>query len=342
MWIIGARPMVQISEDDKIEINGFQESEALEYLKKKSNLKNENKIKKTILKICRAGKKKTILKLCRAGKYYLPYKLNLATNFYNSLSKSRDSDKIIIEKILELENAGDFISAYFYMDVPKYLLNVGQILSCFNVWDEENLQFIQKKFNSYLLHAKYLLRQYVGVEYLPNGKFKLSENIRKALYKNSENIIKYDIQEYVFEEFIKWIDGSKDTQMKDDGIKILQVYGNLLSGYLQFRKDKEEQEIKILREELIGFEKLEGRKGTLSYYYQKFVEGLTKVYRANHQTENVTEEFVSAYENIVEKFGEIFKEENKEIYIPDYIKKRQEFEGYGICLETNEFNGKQC
>lgn len=312
MWIIGARPMVQISEDDKIEINGFQESEALEYLKKKSNLKNENKIKKTILKIC------------RAGKYYLPYKLNLATNFYNSLSKSRDSDKIIIEKILELENAGDFISAYFYMDVPKYLLNVGQILSCFNVWDEENLQFIQKKFNSYLLHAKYLLGQYVGVEYLPNGKFKLSENIRKALYKNSENIIKYDIQEYVFEEFIKWIDGSKDTQMKDDGIKILQVYGNLLSGYLQFRKDKEEQETKILREKLIGFEKLEGRKGTLSYYYQKFVEGLTKVYRANHQTENVTEEFVSAYENIVEKFGEIFKEENKEIYIPDYIKKRQE------------------
>ena len=87
MWIIGARPMVQISEDDKIEINGFQESEALEYLKKKSNLKNENKIKKTILKIC------------RVGKYYLPYKLNLATNFYNSLSKSRDSDKIIIEKI---------------------------------------------------------------------------------------------------------------------------------------------------------------------------------------------------------------------------------------------------
>lgn len=63
-------------------------------------------------------------------------------NFYNSLSKSKDSDNIIIEKIRELENADDFISAYFYMDVPKYLLNVGQILSCFNVWDEEKLKFI--------------------------------------------------------------------------------------------------------------------------------------------------------------------------------------------------------
>ena len=314
LWIIGARSSVPIKKNDQITIQGLAKKEALDYLSKKSKLKRQSEIIGTILNICRN----------KGTGYYLPYKLNLATNFYNSLSKSRDSDKIIIEKILELENADDFISAYFYMDVPKYLLNVGQILSCFNVWDEENLQFIQKKFNSYLLHAKYLLGQYVGVEYLPNGKFKLSENIRKALYKNSENIIKYDIQEYVFEEFIKWIDGSTDMQMKDDGIKILQVYGNLLSGYLQFRKDKEEQETKILREKLIGFEKLEGRKGTLSYYYQKFVEGLTKVYRANHQTENVTEEFVSAYENIVEKFGEIFKEENKEIYIPDYIKKRQE------------------
>lgn len=313
MWIVGARSSVQIKGKEKITLQGLKREEALEYLNNKSNLKEESEIGKTILEICEG-----------VEGYYLPYKLNLATNFYNSLSESKEPDKSIIEKIQKLAKDKDFISAYFYMDVPKYLLNVGQILSCFDVWDEENLQFIQKKFNPYLLRAKYLLGQYVGVEYLPNGKFKLSENIKDALYKNSENIIKYDIQEYVFEEFIKWIDGSKDTQITDDGIKILQVYGKLLSGYLQFRKDKGEEETEILREKLIGFEKIEGRKGTLSYYYQKFVEGLTKVYRANHQTENVTEEFVSAYENIIKEFGEIFNEEDEDIYIPDYIKKCQE------------------
>ena len=211
---------------------------------------------------------------------YLPYKLNLATNHYLKLRDKDQIAEITKEHFADLDTDEEFVGYYFYMDLTDQLLTAFQILSCIETWDEQWIELIKTKFDNYLLSAHYLLKSKTSVEEVGNGIIKLHEAIKEALYKNADNRIKHDIQQFVFNRFLTY----NFEESKYD-IGEIAIYCGLSLDYIIFLKS-EKKEFKA--------------------EYKKFNDVFEKIRRHFNNAKYVSPEFIAEFNIILTKIEKIF------------------------------------
>lgn len=316
-WIIGSRKQYESIADVFMELHGFSPQDAEEYIKLKCNMKalGIGEEKENVL----TG---AMLEASQENQVYLPYKLNIVTNHFNVLVQDRYKNHIeeIDEKeFVTLAESDEFVGRYYYMDLPEYLVNAAQILSCLNTWDNERVDTICKRFYHYLFHTKYFLENNLPIEFIDDNHYKLHEAIREALYKNRENMIKHDVQEYIFQEYSKACALKTEEMLELADMKFFQNYGMLLVDYLEFQKVRKSKEAEKFIKNLYQFEKSHAAQQTFGEYYETFFKGFDRVHNANCGTSNVTPDFILLYETLLERFKKIFSEQDKEVVVPDYI-----------------------
>ncbi len=341
-WLIGSRREFAFHVDGReigrVEIHGFSEKEARDYLAIKCQIKEEEKeeaeqqqeqqreitadIIRKILDTC-----VEIVGPAEGGEiYYSPYKMNIATNHYNRLKDQNGVSGIKLRDFVDdIQSDAQFVSDYFYMDLPDHLLNAVQILSCMSTWNHDRLKIIQGRFNDLLLNTKYLLRNSVSIEEIDEDNFKLHEAIKDALYQNERNIIKRDVQEFIFEEYTNlFLAGQADESIMRD-FKIFQVYVQLSQDYLEFQKDKEKEQHETIINKLYNFEKIqENSSDKLEGQYWKFFEGLKKICNANKAKEFVEWEFAEFFENTIEEAKKLINRDGDGTPSPYYIELKLE------------------
>lgn len=322
-WIIGSRlsfyPVgIEIGENTnyrEVEMYGFTCKEAMEYIKQKWENDGpkveipdiwETEYCERILEICALSRNHMV------HKYYSPYKLFFVMTHCLKIYEEKGAAGITGELFNKIADE-KFFSEYFYMDLADYLLNAVQILACADTWNEERLDIVRKKFNDILLNTRHLLKQNVAIEEIDADKFKLHDETRMSLYNSMRNVLKYDVQEYIFKEYIKILENQETEENILKNQNIYEWYINLSLDYLKFLKVEYPLYHKRFMEKINGFIAVENiGENILEKRYKQFFSCLDKVYRKNKGAEVVTEEFADFYNYIVNGLKEVICEEEVE------------------------------
>lgn len=214
---------------------------------------------------------------------YLPYLLRLVVLHYRKLARD-PSCKIKPESFAKLPNQEDFFGYYFYMDLSDLMINAYQILSCLSKWDPLWIDVVRERFDNHLLHATNVLINNAPMEKAGEDGFKLHEAIKDGLYRNSQNYIKQDVLEYLFDKFLK-IYGGEEARKN----KIIWYEANRLQSFMEIVYSYiEEREV--------------NKKGPL----ERIKPVISKIYSTNKERGSVTDAFIRFYSQYIDKLKEIY------------------------------------
>lgn len=272
-WIVGSRNPISARREliEEIKLQGFNKEQTgkylTEYIPEKYTEKYKqdewNEIKTRIMDICGEGEN-----------IYLPYKLRLVCDY---VIRNSEEELISVDK-LENVRMSEFVSYYFFSDMPEMIIAAVQLLSCLSAWSTQELEILKRKFNYHYLEARYLLQKCASVECLDNGEIKLHEAIKDAINQSDGNFIIYDAEEYLFQEL-----------------------GNLF-----LSSTSEIYDIRLVKDYFIiaydFIKRLRGNQNTNKYQQiiENFKQVLGNVYDAHKTKEIISEEFEIAYGEIVE------------------------------------------
>lgn len=327
-WIIGSRMTFDIGIQNQIILTGFIEKQAEQCLKEEckfTDFEKKNQLLKDMLKLAleKNGDKIT----------YLPYKLNIIVNHYQEQKDKRNDAELTIDDFKVVD--GELVSEYFYMDLPEYRVNAAQILSCMDTWNERRLDIVRKKFNDLLLNSRHLRTSNISIEEIGNGNFKLHESTKDALYKNDRNVIKYDVQEFIFKEFCDLFsnDNLKKSIARD--YKVCNMYITLSVDYLKFiSQNKDENEAggdrktnenhRQMLKKIYELEELaDNDQNSVEKNFFMFFRCLQLIYEENCKPELIEEEFVGFYEKIIDDLKEVINSTEETYDSPLYIRHRK-------------------
>lgn len=316
-WIIGSRREIQLERIRTIRISGFTLEQAKEYIqeKRKCLFTKQEKADQLLEKM---------LQLAKDGDRYLPYKLNIIVNHYWELKDKRGSNyNLTIDDFHAVDD--ELVSEYFYMDLPEYRFNAAQILSCMDTWNEKRLDIVRKRFNDILLNARHLLQFYISLEDIGNGNFKLHESIKDALYENNRNVIKFDVQEFVFKEFCDLFldEERKELVMRD--LNLLSMYVVLSVDYLKKLSEDKQDSHRQMVEDLYKFKELaHSEQNDVEREFYMFFQCLKTIYDQNCKPEIIFEDFVYFYETIIDGLKKLINYPGRDdLSSPLYIRQRK-------------------
>lgn len=270
---------------EKYNLKGFTDENAEKYINKcwwELFGKNENLTENIISKI------KDLSKIDdEKERFYSPIYLNqlmkqivaLCNDAYEEMNEVQREERIC----RLLKKPSENLKFYFSSDLSETMLGVFQILSCLDIWDEEWISFVQKKFTHHLLNARHVLNTKSSVEELKDKRFKIHEQVRDEIFKSPMNLIKYDVAEYFF-QYMMQIYGDKDNipeswKSNMEGIK------NLVELSIEYIGSVREAE--------------EAKE-----YYKKLKNCLDNIYSKNKSEGDVTDQFIAVYENIIKKLND--------------------------------------
>ena len=233
---------------------------------------------------------------------YLPMRMRLIADYYNSIKKEKeDVDegvKVHVSDLARLEKLTE-LCYYFEINLSELKLDVFYILSCIEVWNENWFKVIKERFDNYLLNARVVLTSSSSVERLAKNRIKLHDLIREELYGSTNNLIKYDIQEWVFVYFLHK-QGVRNTILDIEfvspsnglsDVEELQVYVPMAFKYIETLKEGQ-------------------GKGSKEHYtnsgltpmeaFELFLEGFGKSFDLYNSPETVNTEIVNIVEEITE------------------------------------------
>lgn len=180
---------------------------------------------------------------------YLPMIMKLASDYYNQLREEKkkrgDENPVTVEELGAIDKFED-LSYYFEINLSDTTRNVFYILSCINVWDEKWFKIVKERFNNYLLNAVHVLRSFSSLEALDYNKIKIHDLVRQYLHDSPRNIIKLDVQEWLFLYFLYMQNVLQipeitflETPAVIDNLGDLSVFSYVGMNYIQSIKEKE-------------------------------------------------------------------------------------------------------
>lgn len=228
---------------------------------------------------------------------YLPMIMKLASDYYNQLKENKkkkgDENPVTVEELGAIDKFED-LSYYFEINLSNTTRDVFYILSCINVWDEKWFKIVKERFNNYLLNAVHVLRSFSSLEALDYNKIKIHDLVRQYLHDSPKNIIKLDVQEWLFLYFLHMQDVLQmpeitflKTPAVIDNLGDLSVFAYVGMNYIQSIKDKEYERFTCER--------------AMRYFQQAFRKSLI-LYES---PETVNEEITGILEFLINRVEEI-------------------------------------
>lgn len=317
-WIIGSRMAFELNLDHNIILKGFEYDPAKLCIESECTFTEQEEQNHLSVRMLELAEEMNGDKV-----FYLPYKLNIIVDHYWKLKDKRGTRTELTIDDFQTVN-GELVSEYFYMDLPEYRVNAAQILSCMDTWNERRLDIVRKKFNDLLLNAKHLLQSNISIEEIGNGNFKLHESTKDALYKNDRNVIKYDVQEFIFTELCDLFsdDNLKESIVRDH--KICNMYVTLSLEYLKYISREKSSAHGQMLEKLYRFEELaNNERNEVEGTFYMFFRCLKYMYDANKQPDLIDEEFVRFYKEVIDRLKDLINSPRNQLYSSLYVQQRK-------------------
>ncbi len=205
---------------------------------------------------------------------YLPYLLRLLVLYYQKLLAD-PTCTITREAFAKLKSREEFFGYYFYKDLSDLMINAFQILSCIMVWDPVWIGMVRERFDNHLLNAKNVLFHTAPMEELGDGRFKLHEAVKDGLYNSTQNYIKQDVLEYLFECFIQIYssDRTKDNLQIWYEAERMNTFMEVVAAYLQEIGEEGKSKIKKLQPVMKKLQKYHHTRETVN---DSFIRVYTK------------------------------------------------------------------
>ena len=236
------------------------------------------------------------------GGRYLPIIMKLVADHYNQLKEKKGDDTPVTAEELGAVDKFEDLSYYFEINLSDMTRDVFYILSCINVWDEKWFKIVKERFNNYLLNAVHVLRSFSSLEALDYNKIKIHDLVRKYLYDSPKNMIKADVQEWLFLYFLHMQDilqipdiaFSEEPETIED-LSELGVFAYVGMNYIESIKQKEYERFTY--------------EQAMDYFHQAFEKSLA-LYES---PETVKEEITGILQFLIEKTGELFPDKMYEL-----------------------------
>ena len=119
-----------------------------------------------------------------------------------SKAPGRDSYYINQEVFKGNFNEEDQLRYYFEMGKSDTERDCFRVLSCKEIWDDYFYDVVCRNIPLYLLKTRNVLENDCLIEEITEGKIKLHEDVKRSLYRNVYNRIKYDVMEIMYRNFI--------------------------------------------------------------------------------------------------------------------------------------------
>ncbi len=271
---------------EEIVLGGLNKEKAEQYVrnncKKWDGAEDEDydAIVDRILEVC--GFRETV-QCQREEVKYLPYLLRLLVLYYQKLLAD-PTCTITREAFAKLKSREEFFGYYFYKDLSDLMINAFQILSCIMVWDPVWIGIVRERFDNHLLNAKNVLFHTAPMEELGDGRFKLHEAVKDGLYNSTQNYIKQDVLEYLFECFIQIYssDRTKDNLQIWYEAERMNTFMEVVAAYLQEIGEEGKSKIKELQ------------------------PVMKKLQEYHHTRENVNDSFIRVYTKYIDTWKGIW------------------------------------
>lgn len=235
------------------------------------------------------------------SRYYYPMYMRFIAEHYNHIRETKKQNSnntemitVTVDDLGRLDNLAD-LSYYFEMNMTEIKRDAFYILSCFNVWNEQWYLKVKERFDNYLLNAKHVLGNFSFVERIDYNELKLHDFVRKMLYKSSNNLIKYDVLEWMFIYFLHM---QKINSIND----------------ISFKISNEDDELIYDIDELVVYtsiclEYIEGINNSKNNYFDQgnamalFTNALEKSLKKYYSDYNtINDEIINLVKAVIEKF----------------------------------------
>ena len=348
-FVIGERDELQIGNKQEVKyecinLEGLEYRDIVNYYKEHCELfKSDSlsEVEKKMLAAALIDKQENIgtkveedLKKC----HYLPIQMMLIAEYYNQVKEEKESKNenavISVDDLGRIDKLAD-LCFYFEMNMSEVKRDVFYILSCISIWKEEWFEKVKERFDNYLLTAVHVLGSFSSVENINHGELKLHDLVREKLYESPNNIIKYDVQEWLFLYFLHKQNVKLDENIKFqdnagkqgiDDLEELSVYVYVCKNYIEGIKNTNYN--RFSQEEAIS----------------KFVEAFEKSLDIYSSPETVNDEIIGILEFVISSLSSIqpnAKEVGRLIYrlglLDTYISRnweslKQSLKGYNEAL----------
>lgn len=235
---------------------------------------------------------------------YLPIYMTLAAEYYNEVKEQKRVTVVTVDDLGRINRLDD-LWFYFEMNMSEIRRDAFYILSCLETWKEGWFQKVRERFDNYLLSAVHVLRSISSVEKIDYQELKLHDVVRDSLFKSSNNLIKFDVLEWLYLYFLHMQHIDIDSNIKFlsecdnkrgiDDIGELSTYVLVCKQYIENLKDKEHD--RFAQEEAVS----------------NFLEGFEKSLDLFDSPETVNEEIIEIVKYIIKNFKDFIT--NKETLI---------------------------
>ncbi|MCI9411680.1 MAG: ATP-binding protein [Eubacterium sp.] len=235
---------------------------------------------------------------------YLPIYMTLAAEYYNEVKEQKRGTIVTVDDLGRI-NRFDDLWFYFEMNMSEVRRDAFYILSCLETWKEGWFRKVRERFDNYLLSAVHVLRSISSVEKIDYQELKLHDVIRDSLFKSSNNLIKFDVLEWLYLYFLHMQHIDIDSNIKFlsecdnkrgiDDIGELSTYVFVCKQYIESLKDKDHD--RFAQEEAVS----------------NFLKGFEKSLDLFDSPETVNEEIIEIVQYIIKNFKDFIT--NKEVLI---------------------------